>query len=214
MTYTVFAQEVEGRTRTATVITGIYVADEPGQPFFHAIVNEALSGLWEKPKGKALLQAIIGAGPVDYRGYRILISRVSISYEMALNGTIKPRGGRSYASPAQKQLGVASDAAQLHGEGVSALVGWCQNQVVYTPQVGANRKPHFVPPSVTLGHELIHGLHALNGDSKSGSTIKIDGKDTSEEEAFTVGLGIYANAIHTENKLREDFNLPPRLSYP
>jgi Effector protein len=67
---------------------------------------------------------------------------------------------------------------------------------------------------VTLGHELIHGLHALNGDSKSGSTIKIDGKDTSEEEAFTVGLGRYDNATYSENKLREDFGLPPRLSYP
>lgn len=94
-------------------------------------------------------------------------------------------------------------------------MGWCQNQCMYTPRVGPFQgKQHFVPPAVTIGHELIHALHALRGVLKSGRSIVIDGKSTSEEEAATVGLGRYSDDLLTENNLRHDINLPQRLSYP
>jgi len=215
MTYSQFVQDVETLSRVDSGFTGISIVSDPTQPFFPTIVKEALRGLKSKKSGNDLLQAIARMSPADHRGYNILIHRVSISYDMALAGTIKPRGGRSFASGAQERLGVTSQAASIPGKGVSVIVGWCQNQVVYTPKVGPNKgTPHFVPPPVTLGHELIHGLHTLMGKSKSGNSIMVDGKQTSEEEAYTVGLGPYINENHTENKLRTDFKLPQRLSYP
>lgn len=110
---------------------------------------------------------------------------------------------------------MASDAAQTKGQGVSALVGWCQNQVMYTPKVGKEvGKIQTLPPALTLGHELIHALHALKGTNKSGSMIDIDGKQTSEEEAYTVGLGKYMYDLYTENRLRKELSMPRRESYP
>lgn len=215
MTYTQFAVEEEAKPRTPTGFKGIAVVEEQGQPFFTAIVKEALNRLNSMTHGKMLLDAIAAASPADDRGYNVLIYRVSISYEMAVNAPPRARGGRSFAKPAHQRLGVGSDAASQRGKGVSAIVGWCQNQVMYTPKVGAHAgKTQFLPPALTLGHELIHALHALKGKNKSGNTIMINGKPTPEEEAYTVGLGIYANKKYTENNLRKDLRIPERESYP
>lgn len=227
MTYSQFAKPEEGMPRTWTKFKGIAVTVDPNQPFFTAIVNEALTSLNTLKTGKALLSAIAATAPADDRGFKILINRVSITYKQAMDSTGKPvindagnyafkaSGGRSFAAAAQQRLGVSSDAAAIPGEGVSVIVGWCQNQCTYTPKVGPNAGiMHTVPPAVTLGHELIHAYHSLKGVLKSGQTIMIDGKSTSEEEAATVGLGKYKDELYTENKLREDTNLPERLSYP
>lgn len=227
MTYSAFAKPEEGLPREWTKFKGIAVTVDPAQPFFSAIVNEALTRLNGLRNGKALLAAVAATAPADNRGFKILINRVSISYKSAMDATgkpvinaagnnvFKPSGGRSFAGAAQQRLGVSSDAASIAGEGVSVIVGWCQNQCTYTPKAGKYAgKMHMVPPSVTLGHELIHAYHALTGVLKSGQSIMIDGKSTSEEECATVGLGKYKNELYTENKLREDTNLPERLSYP
>ncbi len=218
MTYSAYISEEENKPSSWTSFKGIAVTEDPAQPFYFAIVKEALQLLQMSRTGGLLLTAIAQTAPADNRGFKVLIDRVQISYDMAMQGnlpTIKPRGGRSYARAAQQRLGVGSDAASIPGEGVSVIIGWCQNQVMYTPKLGPNSgKPHFVPPPVTLGHELIHALHTLKGKSKSGQSIMIGDKSTSEEEAYTVGLGPYANKKLTENQLRKDFNLPERLSYP
>jgi len=218
MTYSAFATEEEGKPREWTKHKGIAVTVDPTQPFFTAIVNETLTALNGLKTGKALLAAIAQTAPVDNRGYKVLINRVAISYQAAMEGnkqTFSARGGRSFARAAQQRLGVASDAASIEGEGVSVIMGWCQNQCMYTPKVGPQKGiAHFVPPAVTLGHELIHSYHSLIGTLKSGQQISIDGKMTSEEECYTVGLGKYSDETYTENNLRDDTNLPARLSYP
>ena len=218
MTYSQYAVEAESGERADTGFAGIAVVVDPGQPFFLTIVKEALARLHALPTGQLILTAVADTGPKDDRGFKVLIHRVSMSYDIAMQGnlvSIKPKGGRSYASAAQQKMGVASNAASIKGEGVSVIVGWCQNQVMYTPKVGTNKdKPHFVPPQVTLGHELIHALHSLKGKLKSGHTILVDGKQTSEEECYTVGLGPYRDKKMTENKMRADLRLPERLSYP
>ena len=226
MTFSQFATDTEKLDREWTRHSGIAVTIDPNQPFFSAIVNQTLDSLNTLPTGKQLLKAIDDAAPADNRGFKVLITRVPISYKQAMdrqgsvvinktgNSVFKPSGGRSYAGPAQKELGVNSDAAYDGASGVSVIVGWCQNQCTYTPKTGQNPKTHFVPPTVTLGHELIHAYHSLKGVLKSGHTIVIDGKQTSEEEAATVGLGKYSDATYTENKLRAEVGLPRRLSYP
>jgi hypothetical protein len=220
VTYTQFVTPTEQSQRTATKYKGIFIVNDPGQPFFAQIVSEALDQLYAKPNGKALIKAICDCTPADYRGYKVLIDRVDITYKMVVHDgeprgyKMTPSGGRSFAKPAEQRLGVASDAA-ADGKGASAIVGWCQNQISYTAKTGKNAgTTHYVPPPVTLGHELIHGLHSLQGIRKSGRSITIDGKQTSEEEAQTVGIGPYAKDLLTENRLRSDFKLPERLSYP
>jgi hypothetical protein len=121
LTYSQFVQPVEELKRAATGLEGIEVVDAPTQPFFLAIVKEALSHLKLAPTGSALLSAIAAAAPKDDRGYKVLIQRVSISYTLATttNGTtIKPSGGRSYASGAQERLGIYGRARPLQGQEV------------------------------------------------------------------------------------------------
>ncbi|MGB2863159.1 MAG: M91 family zinc metallopeptidase [Sedimentisphaerales bacterium] len=218
MTYSAYVTDDEKKPRDWTGFKGIAVTVDPAQPFFPTIVKEALTHLKALPTGSLLLSAIAQVSPADDRGFKVLIDRVQISYDIAMQGnlpTIKPRGGRSFASAAQQRLGVASDAAALQGEGVSVIIGWCQNQVTYTPKVGPNKgKMHFVPPQVTLGHELIHALHALKGKSMSGLSIMVGDEKMSKEEAYTVGLGPYEDKKYTENNLRHEVGLPKRLSYP
>jgi hypothetical protein len=220
MTYTQFVQDVEKSNKIAAKYGGIYIVEDSAQPFFSAIVREALGELYNKPTGKALLDAIDNTAPADNRGYKVLIQRVEISYKMVVHDgeprgyKATPSGGRSFASGAQQRLGVTSAAAS-NGQGVSTIVGWCQNQISYTSKVGASAgKSHYVPPPVTIGHELIHALHALTGTLKSGTLVNIGGKDVSAEEAQTVGLGAHSSDALTENRLRQEFNLPARLSYP
>jgi len=219
MTYTKFVIEEENRPRVATGFKGIVVAEETEQPFFTAIVKEALNRLNQLTTGRLLLEALSATSPADDRGYQVLIHRVSISYKMALDAPPRASGGsgRSFAKPGLQRLGVGSDAASQRGAGASAIVGWCQNQVVYTPKVGEHKgKQQFLPSALTLGHELIHALHVLKGKSKSGSgsIFLVDGVKTNEEEAYTVGLGAYANKKFTENKLRAELGIPRRESYP
>lgn len=216
MTYSVFAQDEETKPRVDSGFAGIHIVEYNEQPFFAEIVKEALRQLDQTGhRGRALLEAIAAANPDDNRGYNVIIHRVAITYKQATDGSFTPSGGRSFACGAQKSKGVTSDASQIKGKGVSVIVGWCQNQVVYTPKTGPGKGvAYFVPPPVTLGHELIHALHTLKGKNKSGRYIKVDGKDTPDEEAYTVGLGPYKSKKHTENNLRQDFGLPERLSYP
>ena len=227
MTYSQFAKPEEGKVRVWSDFTGIAITVDRTQPMFVAIVNETLKSLNSLQTGRALLAAIAQTVPVDNRGFKILIDRVSIPYKQAMDTTGRPEltnagnykfrtsGGRSFATPAQQALGVGSAAAEIPGDGVSAIVGWCQNQCSYTPRTGPNAgKMHLVPPAVTLGHELIHAFHSLKGVLKSGRSIEIYGKLTSEEEAATVGLDKYRDEPYTENKLRKDTRLPERLSYP
>jgi len=129
------------------------------------------------------------------------------------------RLGGSYAKGAHIPMqdgsrGGASPAAQ-DDKGVSALVGWNPNQISYTHKHGKNAgKKETVPHCVTLGHELIHALHALDGTNKSGRTILADGLKVREEEAYTVGLGVpYMYAKYTENKLRVELGMAIRESY-
>ena len=185
MTYTEFVTDVEKGSRLSTTFPGIQIVESASSPTFHLIVREALKHLYETKIGKQLIDQIVASSPADNRGFKMLISRVDPQYKMVVmdgepSGYKMTSGGGSgsTAKPVQQRLGVGSDAASTAGKGASALIGWNQTQVKYTPPSGANKGvQQYVPPPVTLGHELIHGLHALTGVSKSGHTIAINGKN-------------------------------------
>lgn len=84
----------------------------------------------------------------------------------------------------------------IHGQG-SACYLYFGNEVF-------SNFGEWIPPFITLGHELIHCIHSLRGQEKV---------DIKEEEWFTVGLKHYEKAEFTENKLRLQALLPPREKY-
>ncbi len=59
-------------------------------------------------------------------------------------------------------------------------------------------------PYITMGHELIHCLHMLEG------RMKQDGK---KEEYFTCGIKGYEAEQVTENKLRQEAGFTARTKY-
>jgi hypothetical protein len=72
------------------------------------------------------------------------------------------------------------------------------------------------PMYIALGHELIHCMHYLSGDTnRYRTTNPWAGGDSylKHEEARTVGLGIYANTRISENALRREAKLPVRTFY-
>ena len=78
-----------------------------------------------------------------------------------------------------------------------------------------------VPMEITVGHELIHAYHAMNGntpneDNESSYIYKdVDGKkyeaQSPTRELETVGL--VGNNKYTENKLRKEHGLNKRVAY-
>ena len=77
------------------------------------------------------------------------------------------------------------------------------------------------PLILTLGHELIHSLHDINGtaknyDDKSAYIFKdIDGqmKKTKARTEELETTGIIGNTNFSENKLRKEHNLNLRIHY-
>ncbi|MSP01690.1 MAG: hypothetical protein EXR07_11675 [Acetobacteraceae bacterium] len=72
--------------------------------------------------------------------------------------------------------------------------------------------PHFV----VLGHELIHCMHFLSGDTSSyraGDPWGAGDSYMKHEEARTVGLGIYTHTRISENAIRKEAKLKIRTFY-
>lgn len=209
--------ETEKLPRIQTAYAGIFCATDPAQPMFPTIVNDALKQLASLKTGKTLLEAIAAANPAVDRGFKVLIHRVDVAFKMVITETkkigyeMKQQGGRPYASGVCDANGVRV-TAEADGRGASAVVGFCPNIVRVTDHQRGNQI--WVPAAITLGHELIHALHVLQGTSKSGRSMTIGGKSVSIEEAQTVGLGPYATEAITENGLRADLKIPERLGYP
>lgn len=81
----------------------------------------------------------------------------------------------------------------------------------FTKILGINTPKH-----IALGHELIHCLHYMSGDTNRHTTDGgLEPGDTylKHEEARTIGLGIYTNNRISENALREEWEQPRRTGY-
>lgn len=74
------------------------------------------------------------------------------------------------------------------------------------------------PPYIVLAHELIHAWHGMSGTMELKDKVTIAGPngqtyELAREEAYTVGLGSYANTRISENAIRAEHRLPPRTYY-
>lgn len=106
------------------------------------------------------------------------------------------------------------------GGGHFMWVGYCPNPLGTTQsdamysQVQGIQTPAFV----VLAHELIHAWHGISGtmETREKQTITTSNGGTYElarEEAYTVGLGTYANTRISENAIRAEHRLPRRTHY-
>jgi hypothetical protein len=91
--------------------------------------------------------------------------------------------------------------------------GTTEGEIGYTSGQGLR-----TPPFIVLAHELIHAWHGMSGmmELKDKQTITApDGRtyELAREEAFTVGLGSYANTRISENAIRAEHRLPRRTYY-
>jgi hypothetical protein len=97
----------------------------------------------------------------------------------------------------------------LPGSGSSAVALW-------EPMANYNDVIDETPGHIAIGHELIHCMHFMSGDTSMYADDDPWGAgDTysKHEEARTVGLGIYANTRISENALRREFKLKLRTFY-
>jgi hypothetical protein len=97
----------------------------------------------------------------------------------------------------------------LPGGGTSAVAMW-------EPMANYSQLIDETPGHIALGHELVHCMHFMSGDTNMYSDKDPWGAgDTysKHEEARTVGLGIYANTRISENALRREFKLKLRTYY-
>src|SRR5271169_5700966 len=80
--------------------------------------------------------------------------------------------------------------------------------IEYNPNIdhiySGKEKWNYRDPEVGLGHEAIHGMHDI--ENNLGTTREI-------EESQTVGIGDYAKAPLTENRIRSDYGFERRPQY-
>lgn len=89
------------------------------------------------------------------------------------------------------------------------------NSILYTPLKCAfydGSEPWMrTPPEIALGHELVHAYHEATGTYHAygdmNNPIRL------QEEARTVGLGVYIHKRYSENAIRKDYGLALRPRY-
>lgn len=201
--------------------------DPAKQPFFKAMVKESLRKLAVLPTGEAILKAIKDAEP----GYRLqalprgvnVVIRPPLDRLFLIPGTRKTGqivDQAKHDAWQQGKIGVKLIPTLSSKTSVGADCGKSQGAAKYPAPHGSgigstcyieysnteilSDSGLWAIPHVTMGHELIHCIHALYGESKW---------DDKEEEWFTVGIKGFEGASYTENKLRAEGGFPRREKY-
>lgn len=191
--------------------------DPASQPFFEAIARENLSKLKALPHGQALLGAIANAtptytGPPEFEGGAIKVMiQPPIEKQFLTPGLSKTRGVTDQAKydafqqgtgkmiptmPSKTQAHEVSSAGAKGGGGTPCFLFYSNTEII-------SGTGEWLPPHITMGHELIHCQHALYGQTKT---------DNQEEEWETVGIKGFGGT-YTENQLRSDAGMPLRTKY-
>lgn len=186
--------------------------DEKAQPFFKALVKENLKKIRNLQHGRAILQAIQLAVPAHRS-----------NFQKGVNVVIQPPIERQFRAPGVGSKGITdqgkydsfqagigkmiptmpSKTSAAEVSHAAARGGGTVCWLYYSNTEIISGTGEWLPPHMTMGHELIHCVHALYGEMK-------DGKD---EEWATVGIKGYEGNKYTENKLRADANIPLRTKY-
>jgi len=201
--------------------------DPTAQPMFKALCKEALRKLALLPTGQEILKLVKNARPAHRR--QGLASKVNVVLRppadrlflipgMRKNGTVADQAkvdawnagtfGVKLIPTLSAKTSVGADcgkgqgAAKFERPNGTATGSTCY--VEYSNTEILSDAGLWAIPYITMGHELIHCVHALYGQSKW---------DDKEEEWFTVGIKGFEGASVTENKLRAEGKHPRRTKY-
>ena len=204
--------------------------DASAQPFFKAIVKENLRKLAALKTGKGLLKLIKNASPA----YRLKAAPKSVNVViqppldrdfltpgMKRGGAVHDQGKvDAWRNSEAGDIGVKLIPTLSSKTQVGSHCTKSQGAPKYAPPEGTgggstcylmysnteilSDSGLWAIPHITMGHELIHCLHALYGKSKF---------DDRQEEYYTVGIKGYDNEAYTENKLRAEAGFPLRKKY-
>ena len=201
--------------------------DPNANPFFRSMVLEDLRRIASKPIGEKLLAEIAAARPRartvtnggdDLRaipfleGINVMITPTSMQYiqsgyKMVFTGAGMDKRPTKSDLPMHNLPGcpyypvggsqaVAGDVmAAGDGTGSVSIMKFTNTQV-------RTSKGEVTHSFIVLAHELIHSLHHVTGTRRDDV-----------EEQWTSGIGVFCNEPMSENKIREAFGIPARISY-
>ncbi len=205
--------------------------DPSSQPFFKALVKENLRKLYTLPTGKLILKAIKSAKPAhtsyfpkgvnvvfqppltrDWHtpGYSPKANKITDqgrfdAFQKARSGDdltaqemiqLEGKGKLIPGINAKTQVQEESKKFASDGTGSVSVLFYSNTEIL------SDTGTWFIP-HITMGHELIHCLHALLGETDP---------DNRKEEYKTVGMKGYAGT-YTENVLRQEAGFPQRMKY-
>lgn len=195
--------------------------DPKSQPFFEALCNENLRKLGAITHGKAILKAIADAtpgytGPKEFAGGIKVLIQPTIERQFLTPGLSKTKGitdAAKYAAfqgtdtvkgvgkmiptmPSKTQAQEVDGAAAKGGGGTVCFLFYSNTEII-------SGTGEWLPPHITMGHELIHCIHGLYGETKANNK---------EEEWNTVGIKGFGGT-YTENQLRADAGMQLRTKY-
>ena len=191
---------------------GLYIEAPAGDLNFSSQARISLNCLRSVPVGAALIKAICDTCAEKER---------TVVIEKSQYATAVPTDDTSDAfralinQPGQGLLVDGAFAKTVRGKGgcKGAIARWNPSNTIPGTQI---ERPSFI----SLAHELIHCLHFIAGDCARAPTRQFDLKKDSglaEEEARTVGLGVYDYPTLSEdlceNAFREAFKLSKREEY-
>lgn len=200
--------------------------DAAKNPFFKALLKENLQKIAMLPSGKVLLKAIRDARPgkrakefpdgvnvilkppIDKQmmapglgkqgtGLVIKDNKAFMDWDNRVNGGLVPL-------LSAKTLAQATHKAdsEVQADGKPGVGSTCH--VFFSNIEMRSKTGQWLPPEITLAHELIHCWHMLNGSGKA---------DIKAEEWMTVGIKGFEGMPLTENRLRQEAGYPARTKY-
>lgn len=179
------------------IASGIYLEYNPKtDPFFKANVDDALRRLAASKTFNNLLKTIKASqpaitNPAFPRRCKVLIcAPLARKYSPTVaDPNVTVLSLNSKTSAAEVNSAAATGGAT---QGSSSWVYW------------SNKEYRTAPAHISFAHELIHACHAACGTMKS---------DNKQEEYFTVGIHGHEDAELTENRIRQELNMPLRATY-
>jgi hypothetical protein len=201
--------------------------DPATQPFFKALCKESLRKLKkESQTARDLFKAIERARPATRdnsypKGVNVVLQPplarqfsapglvsnagvISVGDQAKFDGWYTGKNGRLQPSMSAKvQAQPTADAGSKYNTDGTPGCG-CTACVFYSNYEILAKNGAWLPPEVTMAHELIHCYHFMTGKAQ---------RDYRAEEHQTVGIkGYHANDF-TENKIRYDLGYRPRTTY-
>lgn len=186
---------------TQTKWPGIVIKTRPSDS--KAFVQQTKAGLDKiasEPVGARLLDAISSHEGNSPFGYKVAITpqQSEKTASMFRRTRVYQDGNKTTASSDQRAS--------------TPDVGASSSSVKWNPvqsQTPDSKRPAYIG----LAHELIHANNNLRGRSLHAAAGMTSANAKAHDEHLVVGLGQYANAEFTENKIRAEHGLPPRMQY-